>query len=164
MDNLSYYFSIFRRRLPWFLIVATVISAISVTVAYTLPPAYESRMVLLVEAPQIPEELASSTVQTPAFEQLQIVQQRLLTRSNMLDIARKLEVMPNIDALSPDDIVASMRARTTIGTSNRRLKEAPLMTVRFEALEARTAAAVLNEYLILIQRQDCRRLQGVTYG
>lgn len=154
MDNLGYYFSIFRRRLPYFLIVATVISAISVTVAYTLPPAYESRMVLLVEAPQIPEELASSTVQTPAFEQLQIVQQRLLTRANMLDIARKLEVLPNIGDLSPDNIVDSMRARTTIGTSNRRLKEAPLMTVSFEAPAARTAAAVLNEYLILIQSQD----------
>lgn len=154
MDNLSFYFSIFRRRFAYFLIVATVLSAISVTVAYTLPPSYVSKMVILVESPQIPEELAASTVRTPAFEQLQIVQQRLLTRANMLDIARRLDVLPDMQEMSPDDIIKAMRARTSINTSSRRLKEAPLMTVSFEAPRGRTAAEVLNEYLVLIQQQD----------
>lgn len=153
MGNLGYYFSIFRRRSPYFLIVATLISAISVTVAYTLPPAYESRMVLLVESPQIPEELASSTVSAPAYEQLQIIQHRLLTRQNMLDIARKFEVLPNLGQMTPDDIVAAMKARTSISTRGRR-GEAPVMTVSFEAAQARTTAEVLNEYLLIIQQQD----------
>lgn len=153
MDNLGYYFSIFRRRSPYFLIVATLISAISVTVAYTLPPAYESRMVLLVESPQIPEELASSTVSAPAYEQLQIIQHRLLTRQNMLNIARKFEVIADVDKLPPDDIVAAMKARTSISTRGRR-GEAPVMTVSFEAPQARTTAEVLNEYLLIIQQQD----------
>ncbi|MCB1365571.1 MAG: lipopolysaccharide biosynthesis protein [Rhodobacteraceae bacterium] len=160
MGDLSYYFSIFRRRLPYFLIVATIVSAVAVTVAYTLPPAYESRMILLVESPQIPEQLAPSTVQTPAFEQLQVVEQRLLTRGNMLDIARQYDVLPNLRAMNPDQIVDAMRARTTISTSNRRLKEAPLMTVTFEAPQARTAAEVLNAYLNLIQRQDTEFRKG----
>ena len=160
MDNARYYFSVFRRRLPWFLIVATIISAVSLTVAYTLPPAYESRMVLLVETPQIPEELASSTVRTPAFEQLQIVQQQLLIRSNMLDIARKLDVFPDVRSMSPDAIVEAMRARTTIRTTGRGAQEAPFMTVSFEAPKARTTAEVLNEYLVLIQRQDTEFRKG----
>ncbi len=160
MENLSYYVSIFRRRLPYFLIVATIISAISVTVAYTLPPAYESRMVLLVESPQIPEELAASTVRTPAFEQLQIVQHRLLTRPNMLDIAREFDVLPDVDKMNPDAIVDAMRARSKITTSNQRRNEAPLMTVTFEAPKARTAAEVLNEYLVLIQQQDTTFRKG----
>ena len=160
MDNLKFYLSVFRRRFAYFLIVATILSAIAVTVAYTLPPAYVSRMVILVETPQIPEELASSTVRTPAFEQLQIVQQRLLTRANMLDIARRLDVLPNMRKMNPDEIIEAMRARTTIKTSNRRLKEAPLMTVTFEAPRARTAAEVLNEYLVLIQQQDSKYRKG----
>lgn len=154
MDNLGYYFSIFRRRSPYFLIVATLISAISVTVAYTLPPAYESRMVLLVEAPQIPEELAASTVRAPAFEQLQVIQHRLLTRNNMLNTAREFNVLPNVNTMAADDIVDAMRARTSIKTSNQRRKEAPLMTISFEAPTARTAAEVLNEYLLIIQQED----------
>ncbi len=160
MDNLRFYFSIFRRRFAYFLIVATILSAIAVTVAYTLPPAYVSRMVILVESPQIPEELASSTVRTPAFEQLQIVQQRLLTRSNVLDIARRLDVLDDLSDLSPDEIVEAMRARTDIDTSSRRLKEAPLMTISFEASRARTAAEVLNEYLTLILQQDSEYRKG----
>lgn len=54
MEDLRYYLAVFKRRLPYFLIVSTLVSAISVVVAYTLPPVYESRMVLLVEAPKIP--------------------------------------------------------------------------------------------------------------
>lgn len=160
MDNLRFYFSIFRRRFAYFLIVATILSAISVTIAYTLPPAYVSKMVILVESPQIPEELAASTVRTPAFEQLQIVQQRLLTRAHVLDIARRLDVLPDMKKMSPDEIVEAMRARTSVKTSSRRLKEAPLMTVSFEAPRARTAAEVLNEYLVLIQQQDNEYRKG----
>lgn len=160
MDNLSYYFSVFRRRFAYFLIVATVLSAIAVIVAYTLPPAYESRMVLLVESPQIPENLAPSTVQTPAFEQLQVLEQRLLTRGHLLDIARRFDVLPDMDKLNPDEIVRAMRARTKMETSSRRQGDAPLMTITFEAPLPRTAAEVLNEYLLIIQKQDSEFRKG----
>ncbi len=160
MENLSYYLSVFRRRLPYFLIVTTIISAIAITVAYTLPPAYESRMILLVESAQIPEELATSTVRVPAFEQLQILQKQLLTRNNMLSIARKFDVLRNMKTMSPDEIVDAMRARTKISTTSRRLREAPIMTISFEAPAARTAAAVLNEYLTLIQQRDSEFRKG----
>lgn len=160
MDDLNYYFSIFRRRFPYFLIVVTVLSALSVTVAFTLPPAYESRMVLLVESPQIPEELAASTVRTPAFEQLQVIEHRLLTRENLLEIARKFNVLPNMNDLNPDQIVSAMRARTAIRISNAFRKEAPLMTITFEAPQPRTAAEVLNEYLRLIQQLDTEFRKG----
>lgn len=160
MDNISYYLSVFRRRFLYFLIVSTVISAVAIIIAFTLPPAYVSRMVLLVESPQIPSNLASSTVTTPAFEQLQIVQQQLLTRENLLQIARKHKVLPDIDQMSPDDIVAAMRARTSVTAKGQRKGEAPVMTVVFEATSARKAADVLNEYLTLIQKQDADFRKG----
>src|SRR6056297_3327214 len=105
MSELRYYMSIFLRRLPYFLPVFMVVSAVSVIVAYALPPAYVSQMRLIVQSPQIPQELAASTVRLPPLEQLQIIQQRLLTRANMLDIARDLDVLPNIEEMSPDQIV-----------------------------------------------------------
>ena len=112
MDELKFYFSIFLRRLPWFVVLATVITAVAVSVAISLPPAYVSQMRLVVESPQIPDEMAASTVRTPALEQLQIIEQRLLTRANLLDISRRLDVLPDLDQMSPDDIVRAMRART----------------------------------------------------
>lgn len=160
MDNIRYYFSIFRRRFTYFLIVAMVISAASVIAAMSLPPAYESRAVLVVESPQIPEELAASTVRAPAFQQLQLVQQHLLARENMLDVAYKLKVFPKIDEMGPDAIAAAMRARTTIRIRGRRRGEAPIMEIQFEARNARIAAEVLNEYLVLIQARDVEFRRG----
>ena len=159
MSSLRYYLSIFRRRLHWFLLVATVISAISVVVALTLPPAYVSNTRLIVEAPQVSEDLAPSTRITPV-EQLQIVQQRLLTRANLLDIARELEVFgPDQARMSPDEIVQAMRARTGTSMDTGR-GEATLMGISFEAPTARTAAGVLNEYLDLIQTSDAEFRTG----
>ncbi|MEO0487041.1 MAG: lipopolysaccharide biosynthesis [Pseudomonadota bacterium] len=141
------------------MVIVTAISAIAVTVAISLPPAYESRMRLIVESPQIPEELATSTVRTPPMEQLQVMQQKLLTRPNLLDIARRLNVLPNTGELNADQIVEAMRARTTIIMPRGR-DPLPLMTVSFEAPDARNAAAVLNEYLTLIQQEDAEFRRG----
>ncbi len=160
MDNIRYYFSIFRRRFHYFLIVAMVISAASVIAAMSLPPAYESRAVLVVESPQIPEELAASTVRAPAYQQLQLVQQHLLARDNMLDIAYDLKVFPNLEQMNPDEIVTAMRAHTRISTKGARRGEAPIMTLMFEATNARVAAEVLNQYLVLIQAQDVEFRRG----
>lgn len=159
MDELKFYLSIFMRRLPYFLVVATIVSAISFAVALSLPPAYESQMRLVVEAPQIPEDLARSTVRTPALEQLQIIEQRLMTRANMLDIARRLDVLPQADEMSPDDIVRAMRSRTAISTTSGR-SAATMMTVSFEAGQARKAADVMNEYLNIIQATDAEFRRG----
>jgi uncharacterized protein involved in exopolysaccharide biosynthesis len=150
---MQYYLSIFLRRIHWFLLVATVAGALAVTVAASLPPAYVSTVRLIFEAPQIPTELASSTVNAPASEQMQIIEQRLMTRANLLDIARRLQVLPEMDKMTPDDIVQAMRARTRISRSGGR-NSASLMTIAFEAPSARNAAAVLNEYLTLIQREN----------
>lgn len=159
MDDVKFYLSVFMRRLHWFLIVFILISATAVLVAVSLPPAYVSQMKLVVESPQIPEELAVSTVRTPALEQLQIIEQRLLTRENLLDIARQVRVFEDITSMTPDEIVTGMRARTKIQTQSGR-DRATLMTVSFEAPEAQKAARVLNEYLNLIQENDAEFRRG----
>ncbi|MEX0340642.1 MAG: GumC family protein [Arenibacterium sp.] len=159
MSDIKFYFSLFIRRLPWFLLVAALVSAVSVIVAVTLPPAYESRTRLLIEAPQIPDELAPSTVRLPGQERLQIIEQRLLTRPNLLDIARRLSVLEEQGNMNPDEIVDAMNARTTIRSSAGR-NQATLMEITFEARTARLAAEVLNEYLKLIQQSDLNIRQG----
>jgi uncharacterized protein involved in exopolysaccharide biosynthesis len=153
MANARYYLSIFLRRLPYFLIVATVISVASVIVAFTLPPAYVSQMQLIIEAPQISENTSQQAAGAPSYEQLRVTEQRLLTRANLLDIATRLQVLANQDKLNPDEIVQAMRAHTNVRISTGS-GEPPLMTVSFEAPEAAKAAGVLNEYLTLIQQQD----------
>ncbi|MFC4668042.1 GumC family protein [Seohaeicola nanhaiensis] len=153
MADIRYFLSIFIRRLPYFLLLAATISAISVIVAVSLPPAYVSRTRLIVEASQIPDQLAPSMVQMPGAERLQIIEQRLLTRPNLLDIARNLNVLENQSKLTPDEIVSAMQARTTVRRTAGR-DAATLMEISFEARTPQLAAGVLNEYLKLIQQSD----------
>ena len=39
-------------------------------------------------------------------EQIQIIQQRLMTRANLLDLAERFEIYAGVDGMSADDIVA----------------------------------------------------------
>ena len=159
MTNIRYYISIFARRMPWFVIVAGVISGLAVAVAITLPPAYVSSTRLLVESSQIPGKLAAPTVAMSGEERLQIFETQLLTRDNMLSIARELNVLPDQRNLNPDEIVAGMRSRTRIRNQAGR-DRATLMTISFESESPRTAAAVLNEYLTRVLNLDTEYRTG----
>lgn len=152
MSELKFYLSRFVRRLHWFLVVAVALSAVAVTVALTLPPAYESEVRMIVESEQIPGNLARSTVSTPAMEQLQIIEQRLMTRENLLQIARDIPSVRGQRNMTADEIVRAMRAQTQIRRSSG-TNQATVMTIDFEAPTANAAAGVLNAYLTLILQQ-----------
>ena len=66
MLDLRFYFALFIRRLPYFLIFTVAGTAIGVTFAMTLPPSYEAQARLVVESEQIPDELWASTNRMPS--------------------------------------------------------------------------------------------------
>lgn len=154
MDEVRYYSSIFLRRFHYFLFVSVIITAVSGIAAFTLPPAYESQTRLLLEDPQIPTELAASTVMIAAIEQLEIIEQRLMTRANLLEVARKQNAFPDLQTMSANQIADAMRARTVIQKAGSSRAPAPIMTITFEARSPSVAAGVLNEYITLIERQN----------
>ena len=65
---------------------------LAVGMAYKLPPVYLSTALILVESQQIPSELARSTVTTSAADRLELIEQRLMTRENLLEIIERLVV------------------------------------------------------------------------
>lgn len=161
--DIRFYLSLFLRRLHWFMLFLIVGSAIGLTLAKVLPPVFVAKARLLVESQQIPSELASSTVQTEATEQIEIIQQRILTRANLLELANRLNVYTGEMSAastprSADDIVDDMRNRidivTTGGSTPRGPVRATFVTVSFSAPDARLAATVANEVVTLILRQD----------
>ena len=147
--DLRYYLAVLLRRLHWVVLSFAAVTALALVVAYRMTPIYESAARLLLESPQIPDSLAAPTVDTAALEQLQIVEQRLMTRQNLLDIARKFNALPNIANLSPDEIVEAMRQSTVIVKQAGR-EQATLMTITFRAPQAKAAADVVNEYVTRI--------------
>lgn len=159
MKELTYYISVFLRRLPLFLVVASVITAVSVIAARTLPPEYVSAMRLVVEGPRIPKSLAGAVNDTSELQQLQIVEQKLLTRSNLLEIAGATNALTDYDELTPDEIQGEMLSRTRLVKTARR-GEAAVMHISFTARDAKAAADVLNEYLTKIRELDVDSRRG----
>ena len=150
---LKFYLAIFFRRIHYFLVIFLAATIASVTIARILPSVYVSEARLLVESAQIPNELAAATVNTGASEQLQIIEQRLLTRANLLDISRRLGVFQDVGKMSPDEIVDKMRAKTSIKRQSGR-DQATFMTISFAAETGQIAANVTNQFVTIILQDN----------
>lgn len=150
--DIRYFLSRFWRRLHWFVLVAAAIGGGAILLAREMPPTYVSQMRLLVEAPQID---GATVVENPT-QQLDIMEQRLLTRANLLTIARAQDVFEDVRSMAPDVIVARMQAATTISRQGGR-NPVPLVAISFAARSGPVAADVLNAYLTIIQQEDVER-------
>ena len=112
--DMKFYVSLFMRRLPYFLIFLAVGSALGITLARVLPPVYQAQARLLLESEVI--EDATTVVAAPT-EIISSIEQRILARNNLIDIAREHEVYATeadargVVRIPAEDQVADMRAR-----------------------------------------------------
>lgn len=161
----KFYLSIFLRRLPWFLLAAVAVVAVGLSLAVLLPAKYRSEALLLVESEQIPGNLAASTVSTAAEEELQILEQQLMTRGNLLEIANRFGLYRDRPDLDPTAIVEDMRARTTLdrkssGGSRRGGGAVTTLTVAFEAGTAQQALDVTNDLVTRLLQANIEMRTG----
>ena len=164
--DLRFYLRRFLGRLPWFLVFLAIGTTAGVTAARLLPSVYVAEARLLFESAQIPGELAPSTVRMQATEHIQIIQQRTLTRANLIDLANRLEVHAprgagQVRRLDPDEVVADMRARITIAVTGGAgprggAAQATLIRVSFRDPNPALASAVANEVVTMILDQSVR--------
>lgn len=159
--DFGFYFKVFLRRLPYFLVMLILGSTIGVALAVMLPSTYTSTAKLVVESEQIPDELAASTVQTQADEQLQLIQQRILTRDTLLEMANRLGIYARSGSaqmpadLKVDDLRSRIHIQMTMSGSKRRGgTDVLFFTVGFDAPTAKMAAEVANELVTLILREN----------
>jgi uncharacterized protein involved in exopolysaccharide biosynthesis len=146
------------KRLPMMATIFVLCSAIGVGLAMMLPSRYVASARLLVESPQIPDELAAATVRTSPTERLQIIEQRLLTRANLIDIANEFSVFAGRARMTPDEVVKEMRDLTTIRREASR-GGATFLTVAFRATSPNLSANVVNEFVTLVLNEDSARRQ-----
>ena len=149
MNDISFYWRLFLRRLPITVVIIAICSALGLYQAMRLPGIYTTSARLLVESPQLPENLSDSTVDVAAAEEIQIISEQLLTRANLLDIAFDLDVFENYSEIPSDQIVQSMREATAIRNQGGR-NRAMTINISFEARSGRIAADVVNEYVTRI--------------
>jgi len=161
LETIRYALGVLRRRWHLFAISVVVISAISLAVAVLLPPIYISTARILVESQQIPEEFVRSSVTSAANERIQVIQQRVMTRSNLMAIVRKFDMQKDeLAGFSSTQIVEFMRNRLKISQfafeRGRRASTTIAFTVSFENQSPQRAALITNELVTLILAEDAR--------
>ncbi len=158
--EIKFYLSIVLHRLPLVLLVSGTLSGAVVVFALLQPSLYRANALLLVEAPQIPTNLAASTVATGAPEQLDIIQQRLLTRANLLEIANKHNVYPDRSSISPDEVVERMRDNTRFFPSFGQ-NRATNLEVTFTSEIPEVTAAVVSDYITRVLDENVALRTGI---
>lgn len=158
MTDLRFYWSLLLQRLPVMLALLIVCTALGVVTAIRAPSTYSTTARLLVEGPQISTDRTNRQSDNAA-ETMQVIEQQLMTRANLIDIANKFNVFSKKADLTPDEKVARMRNATVIRSSAGR-DQAALMSVTFTDERAKTAADVVNEYVTLITSANTRDRMG----
>lgn len=144
--DLAFYFKLLSRRFPAMAALFLLCACVGAVIALRLPTTYQSSAKLLVESAQISSDMVGRAMQVDASQQLEVIQQRLLTRANLLEIARNARLFPNQGSMNPDEVVEHMRSKTRIRRASGR-NQATLMTIQFEGTSPRRVASVVSQYV-----------------
>ncbi len=162
--TLARLFEIAKRRAFYFAIPFLLVFAGGTLLTIAWPAKYLSQGTILVSSQEIPADLVRPTVSTFATERIQVIEQRIMTRDNLLGLAKKYGLRPDWRArLTGSDLVDFIRQRTQIKPAERKLQEqqnqqkiSVAFTVGFEYEQPDTAAKVANEFITMILGEDVR--------
>lgn len=162
----SYYWDVFRRRWLFMVVPFLLIASAGAVAVMVWPPTYLSEGKVLVQSQQIPTELVRPTVTSAAQERIQVIQQRTMTRENLIAIADKFQLFPEKRTLmSVTELVELMKKSTKITpvdpildfkTRIRAENPTIVFSVGFEYNDPAVAARVANELMTRILNEDLR--------
>lgn len=153
--DIKFYFSILIRWIPAAILVSCVTTALGIFAALALPSVYTSTATIVVEAPDLPTQLARSTVPQNAIAQVQLVREKLLTDSAIAAMAVTLELAPAGRQVS-EEMIEGIRENTALkqtffGSGDQVINA---FTVSFSAPTPQRAALVANAFARLILAND----------
>jgi uncharacterized protein involved in exopolysaccharide biosynthesis len=163
----SFYWQLLKRRWFYFLAPFVVIFAAGAVAAVVWPATYFSQGKILVQSQQIPTDLVRPTVTNAAQERIQVIEQRTMTRENLLAMVEKFQLFADKRSfLSATQLVELMKKSTKIEPLAEPLAFSQIrsrgdnptivFTVGFESSDPQTAARVANELVTRILNEDLR--------
>jgi uncharacterized protein involved in exopolysaccharide biosynthesis len=159
-----YYLELLKRRALFIVLPFLVIASSGLAVAMLWPPTYLSEGKILVQSQEIPTELVRPTVTNAAQERIQVIEQRTMTRENLLAIIDKFKLFPEQrNLMSATQLIELMKKRTSItpviqplAFARRTDNPTIVFTVGFEDSDPMTASRVANELVTRILNEDLR--------
>jgi uncharacterized protein involved in exopolysaccharide biosynthesis len=155
------YVAILKRHKLLLVLPFILVLCVGFVVTMALPPVFRSEARILVESQQIPTELVRPTVTAGAKERIQVIEQRVMTRENLLGVVEKFQLFPGKrQSLSGTELMDMMKARASLQPleleSRRRNDLTIALTVSFEYEVPQIARSVANELVTLILNEDAR--------
>ncbi|HEX8981100.1 MAG TPA: GNVR domain-containing protein [Parasulfuritortus sp.] len=133
--TLNDYLLILRRRALHIFVAFAVIFAIAAIAAVVIPPVYESSGTILVESSDIPTNLVPDAVPTYVSNRLDVIQQRVMTRDNLLKIIDKYQLFKDQNpSMTTTELLDRMRDAigVEIIDSNMRGNQRGMSTIAFK--------------------------------
>ena len=105
------YIGIIKRR-KWALIIPIfIVFIIAVIVAIAWPRTYRSSSTILIEEQEIPRDFVISTVTGFADQRLQMINQRIMSTSRLLDVINRFNLYADLRArLTTEEVIEIMRS------------------------------------------------------
>lgn len=152
-----------KRRFLFFLIPFVLVLVGSVAVILILPPHYTSFGTILVETQQISPDLIESTVNTDPDQRIRMIQQRVMTRENLLKIIDKFNVYgEDRKFMTVSELVYKMQEEigieviTSSFSGSRRGDTTIAFLVAFSHENPQIATDVANELVTLFLSENVR--------
>lgn len=164
--NLRDYLAIIRRRKLAYIMTFGLVFFAAVALAIFWPPTYQSDATILIEEPDVPRDLVSSTITSFADQRLQVITQQVMTTKNLIDIINKFDLYAKERQRAPMGLVVQdmreeigldiVNAEVVDPRSGRPTQSTIAFTLSFENRNPSMAQRVLGELVSLYLSENLR--------
>ncbi|MBM4196620.1 MAG: hypothetical protein FJ197_05885 [Gammaproteobacteria bacterium] len=164
--NFNEYLETLRRRKGASIKIAAVLLLFGVATIWLLPNTYRSTATILIEDPEVPPSLVQTTVTTFAARQIQYINQRVMTRTNLAQIIEKFNLyeeerkyLPTlllVDEVQEDVKIDLVDVKMEDPSGRGLISPTIAFTLGFEHEQPAVARQVANELVSLYLAENVR--------
>jgi len=161
------YLEIFWRRKYWIVIPIIVLMTGVIIFTYSLPSSYKSEGLILIESQEIPQDLIRTTVTSYADQRIEVIKQRLMTTTRVMEIVNKYNLYaeernaspttgPIVSLFRENVSVNIVQANVTDPVSGRAKRASIAFKVSFLDKSPRIAQQVANELVTEFLKENVK--------
>ena len=108
---------IVKRRKLSLILPAVAVFILAAVVAFVWPPVFRSTSTILIEEQEIPREFVIGTITTFAEQQLQLINQRIMSTTRLLEVINQFNLYADLRSKLPtEEVVGKMRKDIKLST------------------------------------------------
>lgn len=105
IENFRDFVAVAKRRKKRAILVFLALAIITLATVFLWPSVYRSSATILIEQQEIPNDLVRSTITSYADQRLQIISQRVMTRTNLMGVIEKYSLYPDDIKDEPIEVI-----------------------------------------------------------